>query len=109
MTKLRDWLKEHWKAGNGTMPDDLANLTSQLEEALKQAVKVALAAYLSHTWGNGKSYCDQCGGTQQVPMMDYEHTRGTDGNFTCSQIIVQDTICQVRAALRLDGLTKAMK
>ena len=24
MSDLRDWLREHWKAGNGTMPDDLA-------------------------------------------------------------------------------------
>ena len=34
MTDLRDWLREHWKAGNGTMPGDLANLTAQLEEEL---------------------------------------------------------------------------
>ena len=34
MTDLGDWLKEHWKAGNGTMPDDLAKLAAQLEEEL---------------------------------------------------------------------------
>ena len=35
MTKFGDWLKAHWKAGAGTMPDDLANLTAQLEGVAK--------------------------------------------------------------------------
>ena len=35
MTKFGKWLKEHWKAGAGTMPDDLANLTAQLEGVAK--------------------------------------------------------------------------
>ena len=34
MSDLRDWLREHWKAGNGTMPDDLAKLAANLAERL---------------------------------------------------------------------------
>ena len=35
MTDFSHWLKEHWKAGNGTMPDDLAKLAAQQHEALE--------------------------------------------------------------------------